>query len=276
MYAVELHRHGQCQSIEIKMLKSYLKKICAVMGVTAFVAAELSAATFTVSNNQDAGTGSLRQAILDANGGGGGAITFSNVTGVITLATNLPLITASVNILGPGTNVLTVSGNNSNSIFQVSSNVSITLSGFTIANALTTTKMVAHGEGFTWVNYPGSAISNAGAMTIQNCVVSNCLVNTDGNRMTGGAIYSSGPLTMQNCLVAYCGSAISDSGLAGGAIASGGGLVLNNCCFSNCFASDVGGVIAGLTGCPAVFVSGGAEHQGPPGGGPVAGISRVP
>jgi len=38
----------------------------------------------------------------------------------------------------------------------------------------------------------------------------------------------------------------------------------------------VGGVIAGLTGCPAVFVSGGAEHQGPPGGGPVAVISRVP
>ena len=37
----------------------------------------------------------------------------------------------------------------------------------------------------------------------------------------------------------------------------------------------VGGMIAGLIGCPAAFVSGGAEHQGPPGGGPVAVISRV-
>jgi cyanuric acid amidohydrolase len=37
----------------------------------------------------------------------------------------------------------------------------------------------------------------------------------------------------------------------------------------------VGGVIAGLTGCPALFVSGGAEHQGPPGGGPVAVIARL-
>ena len=37
----------------------------------------------------------------------------------------------------------------------------------------------------------------------------------------------------------------------------------------------VGGLIAGVTGCPAVFVSGGAEHQGPPGGGPVAVISRI-
>jgi cyanuric acid amidohydrolase len=37
----------------------------------------------------------------------------------------------------------------------------------------------------------------------------------------------------------------------------------------------LGGIVAGLTGCPAVFVSGGAEHQGPPGGGPVAVIARV-
>jgi cyanuric acid amidohydrolase len=37
----------------------------------------------------------------------------------------------------------------------------------------------------------------------------------------------------------------------------------------------VGGLIAGVTGCPAVFVSGGAEHQGPPGGGPVAVIWRL-
>jgi cyanuric acid amidohydrolase len=38
----------------------------------------------------------------------------------------------------------------------------------------------------------------------------------------------------------------------------------------------VGGLISGLAGCPAIFVSGGAEHQGPPGGGPVAVIARVP
>ena len=37
----------------------------------------------------------------------------------------------------------------------------------------------------------------------------------------------------------------------------------------------VGGIIAGLAGCPAIFVSGGAEHQGPPGGGPIAVIARV-
>jgi cyanuric acid amidohydrolase len=37
----------------------------------------------------------------------------------------------------------------------------------------------------------------------------------------------------------------------------------------------VGGLIGGLAGSGAVYVSGGAEHQGPPGGGPVAVIARV-
>jgi cyanuric acid amidohydrolase len=37
----------------------------------------------------------------------------------------------------------------------------------------------------------------------------------------------------------------------------------------------VGGLIGGLSGNGAVYVSGGAEHQGPPGGGPVAVIARV-
>jgi cyanuric acid amidohydrolase len=37
----------------------------------------------------------------------------------------------------------------------------------------------------------------------------------------------------------------------------------------------VGGLIAGLAGCGAVYVSGGAEHQGPAGGGPIAVIARA-
>jgi cyanuric acid amidohydrolase len=37
----------------------------------------------------------------------------------------------------------------------------------------------------------------------------------------------------------------------------------------------VGGLIGGLAGTGAIYVSGGAEHQGPPGGGPVAAIARL-
>jgi cyanuric acid amidohydrolase len=37
----------------------------------------------------------------------------------------------------------------------------------------------------------------------------------------------------------------------------------------------VGGLIGGMAGTGAVYVSGGAEHQGPPGGGPIAVIARA-
>lgn len=37
----------------------------------------------------------------------------------------------------------------------------------------------------------------------------------------------------------------------------------------------VGGLIAGVVGYGSIYVSGGAEHQGPPGGGPVAVIARI-
>lgn len=37
----------------------------------------------------------------------------------------------------------------------------------------------------------------------------------------------------------------------------------------------VGGLLAGIAGTGLVYVSGGAEHQGPPGGGPIAVIARV-
>jgi cyanuric acid amidohydrolase len=37
----------------------------------------------------------------------------------------------------------------------------------------------------------------------------------------------------------------------------------------------VGGLVSGLAGTGAVYVSGGAEHQGPPGGGPIAVIART-
>jgi cyanuric acid amidohydrolase len=37
----------------------------------------------------------------------------------------------------------------------------------------------------------------------------------------------------------------------------------------------VGGVIASIVGDPMIYVSGGAEHQGPAGGGPVAVVVRA-
>jgi hypothetical protein len=77
------------------------------------------AATFTVSNTLDTGSGSLRQAILDLRNGSSGPdeITFAAVTGVITLDTILPTITGELNVTGPGAAALKISGNNRTQTF---------------------------------------------------------------------------------------------------------------------------------------------------------------
>lgn len=69
--------------------------------------------TYTVSNTNDDGAGSLRQAIADAEGNPGtDIINATGVTGTITLSTGLPNITESLTINGSGKGNLFISGNN--------------------------------------------------------------------------------------------------------------------------------------------------------------------
>jgi hypothetical protein len=72
-------------------------------GAAAF-GAGLSAATFTVTNTNDSGAGSLRQAILDANGAAGADTVEFNIPGggvhTIVLATPLSDITEDLQIMG--------------------------------------------------------------------------------------------------------------------------------------------------------------------------------
>ena len=98
-----------------------------------------SAETFTVDSLADDGTGTtLREAIEAANAAAGeDTITFAaGLSGTIVLASDLPLITESVSILGPGAGVLAVDGDG-NSIFQldgIGSGTS-TISGLTLTGA---------------------------------------------------------------------------------------------------------------------------------------------
>jgi hypothetical protein len=102
-------------------------------------------ATFTVTNNLDAGAGSLRQAILDANAlPGADTITFDpgvfSTAQTITLTSGELLITDSVTIDGPGAGLLTISGNNASRVFDVanpSAAISVAISGLTIADGMT-------------------------------------------------------------------------------------------------------------------------------------------
>ncbi|AXY72538.1 hypothetical protein D3H65_00440 [Paraflavitalea soli] len=94
------------------------------------------AATFPVTNTNDAGPGSLRQAILDVNAAGAGPhnIVF-NVYGQVTILSSLPAITkAGVTI--DGQNKITINSNGTDQIinpFDIRAN-NITVRNFTLTN----------------------------------------------------------------------------------------------------------------------------------------------
>src|SRR5262249_35839061 len=93
--------------------------------------------TFTVSNLNDAGPGSLRQAVLAANASpGADVIAFSPaVRGTLTLTSGELAVSDDLTISGPGAGRLTVSGNHASRVFDVSA-AQASISGRTGADGL--------------------------------------------------------------------------------------------------------------------------------------------
>ena len=92
---------------------------------------------FPVTNTNDAGAGSLRQAILDANAAGAGphAIVF-NVHGQITILSSLPTITVK-KLTIDGQNRITINSDGTNSVinpFTINAD-SVTIRNFTLTNS---------------------------------------------------------------------------------------------------------------------------------------------
>jgi hypothetical protein len=118
------------------------------------------AATIAVTNTNDSGSGSLRQALRAANDGD--TITFA-VTGTIGLTSGGLPVNKSLTISGPGKDQLSVDGNQALLVFGVFPDKTATISGLAIRNAQTG----------IW--------NEGGTLTVSNCVVS-------GN--SGAGIYS--------------------------------------------------------------------------------------
>ncbi len=171
---------------------------------------------------------SLREAIAAASPGE--YINFSslfNSPQTITLNGNELFINKDLIILGPGANVLTVSGNNASRVLSVASGASVIVGGMKISGGNDPT-----GE--------GGGIRNNGILGLNAVTVSS---NTSAH--SGGGVYNHGGGTL----------AINDStitanlaNIAGGGLYGGGVLTLSNSTIAGNSAIFGGGVYAGFNG----------------------------
>jgi len=125
------------------------------VAVLLFAATAMSAhaATITVTNTNDSGPGSLRQALAVAHDGD--RITFA-VSGTITLTSGQLGISKNVTISGPGADQLSIVGMPFRFVLVVAVKAA-TISGLTIRNGAT-------------------GIYNGGTLTVMNCVISGSSV----------------------------------------------------------------------------------------------------
>ncbi len=190
----------------------------AVGGVLASVQ-PADAADFTVTNTNDAGAGSLRQAILDANTTpGADTILFdAGVTGTITLSSGELTIAESVTITGPGLAELTIDADGASrvlSIYSPTENSVVTISGLTITGGSADRGggILVNDEDVTLdgVSITGNAATGDGGglwadgfnmdLTVTNSVISG---NSAGGNGGGVYIEDTGPTTLfQNTTIA--------------------------------------------------------------------------
>jgi CSLREA domain-containing protein len=200
--------------------------IIAAVGV--FASSFSQAATLTVTNLNDGGSGSLRDRIAVA--ASGDTIVFS-VTGTISLTSGRLVVSKALNINGPGASNLIIdraaSASPNFGIISFSGGTS-TLSGVTISNGR------ARFDPFNGGNEAdGGGILNGDTLTVNDSVIANNHANV------GGGIYNGqvGTLTLNNCVLSnnaafsYCSgpnNCIHRSG-DGGGIYNGGTARLYNC-----------------------------------------------
>jgi hypothetical protein len=177
------------------------------------------AATITVTNTNDSGPGSLRQALADANDGD--TINFA-VTGTIGLISGELLVDKSVTISGPGANNLAVDGSANSRVFYIGSDRIVSISGLTITNGMP--------SGF--LPGGGGLYNDQATLTLSNCAISNNSANTGGGIYNDG-FESSATLLISNCALtsnsARFGGGIYNDGFDGGVAV----LTINNSVLSD-------------------------------------------
>ena len=205
-------------------------------------------ATFTVTNLNDAGPGSLRQAILAANlMPDEDTIEFDNVIGTIELSTGEMQITAPVAIHGPGQALLTIDANQQSRIFHVddgdNGQVDVTISGLTMTGGMST---ASGGAIFSRENLlvtdstvsgnhsggSGGGIHNdSGTATVTRSTISSNyaygfgggIYNNLGTATVTSSLISDNYGTIGGGVYSYGTATISDSTVSGNSAVIGGG-----------------------------------------------------
>jgi hypothetical protein len=131
-------------------------------------------ATITVTNTNDAGPGSLRQALADAIDRD--RIEFA-VTGTIGLTSGELIINKSISISGPGAASLAVDGNATSRVIHIGARKTVSISGLTVTDG-----RPSSGSG-------GGLLNDHGILTIDGCVVQN---SSAADYNSGGGIYNDG------------------------------------------------------------------------------------
>jgi hypothetical protein len=145
---------------------------------------------FPVTNLNDSGGGSLRQAIIDSNNNTTNEpneIDFApGLSGTIWLTTgDLLIANYDLQIVGPGQGSLTVSGNGNSRVFEVASGVTATLSGMIISDGKADN---------------GGGIYTAGTLMLERCTIAKN-VATSGSEGEGGGIYNLGTVTINSSII---------------------------------------------------------------------------
>jgi hypothetical protein len=177
-----------------------------------------AATTYTVTNTNDDGAGSLRQAVADANNNAGADIIVfdASAAGTITLTTGEIAIRDDITITGLGAVNSIISGNNNSRIFYMyDSAAMLTIS----ISALTLT------DGSTGYN-GGAILSTGNDLTLSSIVITGNASADEGGGVysgdTGGNLYSGD--TGRNAQLTIIDSEISDNA----ATYDGGGLKLHS------------------------------------------------
>jgi hypothetical protein len=125
-----------------------------------------------VTNTNDSGPGSLRDALASANNGD--EITFA-ITGTITLTSGELLVDRSITILGPGAENLAVDGDANSRVFHIGPDATVTLSDLTVTNGYACCSSIGG----------GGIYNDHGTLTLEACTVSD-----NGALVSGGGIYN--------------------------------------------------------------------------------------